>query len=77
MWDTVITEVLAGYYEPDENGRRAPESLYGAVKMWAHLQRQGIEVARCTVECLMRANGWRGVTRCKKWQVPDSRSTRL
>jgi putative transposase len=33
--------------------------------MWAHLQRQGIEVARCTVERLMRVNGWRGVTRAR------------
>jgi transposase InsO family protein len=66
LWDTVITEVLAGFYEPDEHGRRKPESLYGATKMWAHMQRQGITVARCTVERLMRANGWRGVTRRKK-----------
>lgn len=66
LWDTVVTEVLAGYYEPDEHGRRKPESLYGAVKMWAHLQRQGIEVARCTVERLMRANGWQGATRRRK-----------
>jgi putative transposase len=61
-----ITEVLVGYYEPDEHGHRKPESLYGATKMWAHLQRQGITVARCTVERLMKANGWRGVTRRKK-----------
>lgn len=53
LWDTVVTEILAGYYEPDENGRRAPESLYGAEKIWAHLQRQDIPVARCTVERLM------------------------
>ncbi len=66
LWDTVITEVLAGYYEPEKDGRRPPESLYGATKMWAHLQRQGIAVARCTVERLMRAHGWRGVTRRKK-----------
>ena len=66
LWDTVITEILAGYYEPDEHGRRKPESLYGATKMWAHLQRQGIGVARCTVERLMRENRWQGVTRCKK-----------
>ncbi|MCX8559050.1 MULTISPECIES: IS3 family transposase [Mycobacteriaceae] len=66
LWDMAITEVLAGYYEPDEHGHRKPESLYGAVKMWAHLRRQGIEVARCTVERLMRDNGWRGVTRRKK-----------
>lgn len=62
---TVITEVLAGIYEPDQHGRRKPESLYGA-KMWAQLQRQGITVARCTLERLMRAHGWRGVTRRKK-----------
>ena len=36
-----ITEVLAGYHEPDEHGRRAPESLYGSTKMWAHLHREG------------------------------------
>lgn len=41
LWDTTLTEVLAGYYAPDENGRRKPECLYGAAKMWAHLQRQG------------------------------------
>ena len=66
LWDMTVTEVLAGYYQPDEHGRRKPESLYGATKMWAHLQREGIEVARCTVERLMRANGWQGVTRRKK-----------
>jgi putative transposase len=61
-----VTEILAGCYEPDEHGRRRPESLYGATKMWAHLQRLGIPVARCTVERLMRRNGWRGVVRTKK-----------
>ena len=35
-------------------GKRPPESLYGSLKMWAHLQRQGIPVARCTVERIMR-----------------------
>ena len=43
LWDTTITQLLAGYYEPDEHGRRSPESLYGSLKMWAHLQRQGVE----------------------------------
>ncbi len=66
LWDIAVTGVLAGYYEPDDRGRRAPESLYGAVKMWAHLQRQGLRVARCTIERLMRANGWAGVRRHKK-----------
>ncbi len=42
------------------------ESLYGSVKMWAHLRREGIEVARCTVERVMPANGWQGVRRVTK-----------
>jgi putative transposase len=46
--------------------------------MWAHLQRQGVEVARCTVERLMRSNGWRGATRAKKVRttIPDPAATR-
>lgn len=66
LWDTTVTEVMAGIYRPDQHGRRPPESLYGAVKMWAHLNREGITVARCTVERLMRANGWRGVRRDRR-----------
>ena len=66
LWDTTITELLAGIYEPDQPGPCPPESLYGATKMWAHLQRQGIPVARCTIERLMRANGWRGVRRDRR-----------
>jgi putative transposase len=65
LWDAAITEILAGFYEPDEHGRRPPESLYGSVKMWAHLQRQGFPVAKSTVERLMRGNGWQGVRRQK------------
>lgn len=66
LWDTTITEILAGFYQPDEQGRMAPESLYGAVKMWAHLNREGIPVARSTVERLMRLNGWAGAIRGKR-----------
>ncbi len=66
LWDTTITEILAGVYEPDAEGKRPPECLYGSLKMWAHLQRQGIPVARCTVEKIMRARGWRGVTRARR-----------
>jgi transposase InsO family protein len=66
LWDTTVTELLAGIYEPDAHGRRRPESLYGAVKTWAHLKRQGIPVARCTVERLMRAHGWRGASRSRR-----------
>jgi len=66
LWDTTITEILAGYYEPDADGKHPPESLYGSLKMWAHLQRQTIPVARRTVERIMRHNGWRGVTRARR-----------
>ncbi len=66
LWDMTVTELLAGYYEPDERGRRPPESLYGSLKMWAHLRRHGVPVARCTIERLMRHHGWRGATRTRK-----------
>ncbi len=66
LWDTTITEILAGVYEPDRDGKRPPESLYGYLKMWAHLRRQGIPVARCKVERIMRVNGWRGATRARR-----------
>jgi len=39
--------------------------VYGARKVWRQLQREGIEVARCTVERLMRADGLTGVIRGK------------
>jgi putative transposase len=66
LWDLSITEILGGFYEPDGRGRRPPESMYGSLKMWTHLQRLGVPVARCTVERLMREHGWRGVTRARQ-----------
>jgi putative transposase len=72
--DAWLTGLLAAMFEPDGRGRKKPESLYGAVKVWAHLRRQGIAVARCTVERLMRANGWRGNVRGRRkvrTTVPD------
>ena len=71
--DALVTRWLAAMFEPGPDGRRKPESLYGAVKAWAHLNRNGLRVARCTVERLMRANGWRGNTRRRKARttVPD------
>lgn len=38
------------------------KQLYGARKVWKQLRREGVEVARCTVERLMRAEGLSGVT---------------
>jgi putative transposase len=40
-------------------------SVYGARKVWAELNRQGTEVARCTVERLMPEIGLRGLLRDK------------
>jgi putative transposase len=39
--------------------------VYGARKVHAELRRQGRQVARCTVERLMRADGLRGVSRAR------------
>jgi hypothetical protein len=76
LWDTTITEILAGVYEPDEHGKRPPECLYGSLKMWAHVQRQGIPVARCTVERIMRPHGWRGVVRARTMRTTERDPTR-
>ncbi|GAA4640919.1 hypothetical protein GCM10023196_107920 [Actinoallomurus vinaceus] len=43
-------------------GRR----VYGARKVWAQLNREGVEVARCTVERLMRELGIAGVCAARK-----------
>ncbi len=40
--------------------------VYGARKVWRQLHRQGVTVARCTVERLMRLEGLVGVVRGKK-----------
>jgi transposase InsO family protein len=40
--------------------------VYGARKVWRQLNREGIRVARCTVERLMHALGLQGVVRGKK-----------
>jgi putative transposase len=40
--------------------------VYGADKIWAQLNREGIRVARCTVERLMRDLGIKGLVRGKR-----------
>ncbi|WP_148425101.1 IS3 family transposase, partial [Komagataeibacter europaeus] len=39
--------------------------VYGARKVWHQLRREGLDVARCTVERLMRRMGLKGVIRGK------------
>lgn len=43
----------------------ANRQVYGADKVWRQLEREGMPVARCTVERLMRRRGLRGVMRGK------------
>lgn len=53
--------------------------VYGADKVWTQLNREGIRVARCTVERLMRAEGLSGARRGKAFTVttrPDDRLAR-
>jgi putative transposase len=54
-----------------EIGRVYAENLfvYGADKVWTQLNREGIRVARCTVERLMRAEGLSGARRGKAFVV--------
>ena len=54
--DEALKGVIAAEY--DDNYR-----VYGARKMWLHLRGMGIDVARCTVERLMRVLGLRGARR--------------
>jgi putative transposase len=42
------------------------DGTYGAEKVWWQLQRDGIGVARCTVQRLMRRHGIQGVRRGKR-----------
>ena len=54
-------------------------AVYGADKVWRQLRREGFEVARCTVERLMRAMGLRGVVRGRAFTtttVADEASAR-
>lgn len=57
---------------------KANHEVYGARKVWRQLRREGIEVARCTVERLMRELGLRGIVRGRKLRttIPDEAAER-
>ncbi len=60
-----------GVWEDRKRGRR----VYGARKVWLQLRREGIGVARCTVERLMRELGIAGVSARRgrpRTTVPDA-----
>lgn len=54
------------------------DGTYGADKVWRQLQREGVTVARCTVERLMRQAGLEGVRRARKRRttIPDQQAQR-
>ena len=55
---------------------RANREVYGAKKVWRAMHRQGIAVARCTVERLMRDLGLKGEVRGRRirttWPDPEA-----
>lgn len=53
---------------------RENHEVYGSRKVWHQLRREGREVARCTVERLMRAEGLQGVVRGRRVRTtrPDA-----
>jgi transposase InsO family protein len=47
----------------------ANEQVYGPRKVWRQLRREKVDVARCTVERLMREMGLRGTSRGRAWKI--------
>jgi putative transposase len=60
--DEQLKEQIMRVWEDRKKGRR----VYGARKVWLQLRREGIEVARCTVERLMRELGIFGAAAKRK-----------
>ena len=54
-------ETMSSRSTSSASGRRAAGGVYGARKVWEELLREGVDVARYTVERLMRKTGLRGV----------------
>jgi putative transposase len=63
--------------EDIKTAHKANLGVYGARKIHAELNREGVRVARCTVERLMRAEGLRGIRREKtrKTTIGDGAET--
>ena len=57
---------------------QASGGLYGARKVWWQLDGEGAQIARCTIERLMRRDGLVGVLRGKRRRttIPDQCATR-
>jgi transposase InsO family protein len=57
---------------------RENREVYGARKVWKQLGREGVTVARCTVERLMRSMGLQGAIRGRRFKttIPDEAAMR-
>jgi putative transposase len=51
--------------------------VYGPRKVWRQLQREGVRVARCTIERLMRAMGLAGAVRGRAWTTTTRAAAEL
>jgi len=51
------------------------QEVYGPRKVWRQLRRDGVRVARCTVERLMRELGLRGAVRDRAWKITTQSDT--
>ncbi len=73
---------LAGIRATVAQRAEEPQGVGGVVGLsggsHAHLRREGIPVARCTVERLMKSNDWKGVVRTKRVRttIPDPTAAR-
>lgn len=54
-----------------------PFKVYGVRKVWHQLNREGIDVARCTVARLMADMGLAGAARGKPVEIADTSLTNL
>ena len=69
--DAALVEVIRAHREEKKTGRFV--QTLGARKMWIRLRGQGHDVARCTVERVMREKGWEGAVYGSKHRttIPD------
>ena len=61
--DDALRVLIRRVYEESFGG------VYGPRKVWKQLRREGHNVARCTVERLMREMGLAGVVRGRAWRI--------
>ena len=70
--DAELVEIITAAREDKKKGRFV--QTLGSRKVWIWLRGQGHDVARCTVERIMRERGWRGAIRgtVKRTTTPDA-----